>query len=77
MSTDVDDATDETDEGLSYEDARAQLLEVVRTLEQGGATLEQSIALWERGERLAEICQQWLDGARERLEAVLAADDED
>ncbi len=59
-------------EALSYEDARAQLLEVVRTLEQGGATLEESIALWERGERLAEICQHWLDGARERLEAVLA-----
>ena len=59
-------------DGLSYEDARAQLLEVVRTLEQGGATLEESIALWERGERLAEICQHWLDGARERLEAVLA-----
>ena len=58
--------------GLRYEDARAQLLEVVRTLEQGGATLEESIALWERGERLAEICQHWLDGARERLEAVLA-----
>jgi exodeoxyribonuclease VII small subunit len=65
MSTDVD-------KGLSYEDARAQLLEVVRTLEQGGATLEESIALWERGERLAETCQRWLDGARERLEAVLA-----
>ncbi len=45
---------------------------MVRTLEQGGATLEESIALWERGERLAEICQRWLDGARERLEAVLA-----
>ena len=57
---------------LSYEDARAQLIEVVRTLEQGGATLEESIALWERGERLAEICQKWLDGARERLEAVLS-----
>ncbi|MDR7363020.1 exodeoxyribonuclease VII small subunit [Nocardioides marmoribigeumensis] len=66
------------DKDLSYEDARAQLLEVVRTLEQGGATLEESIALWERGERLAEVCQQWLDGARERLEAVLAgAADED
>ena len=58
--------------GLSYEDARAQLNDVVRTLEQGGATLEESIALWERGEQLAEICQHWLDGARERLEAVLA-----
>lgn len=65
------------DADLSYEDARAQLLEVVRTLEQGGATLEQSIALWERGEQLAEICQRWLDGARERLEKVLAESDQD
>ena len=64
--------TDQDAPGLSYEDARAQLLEVVRTLEQGGATLEESIALWERGERLAEICQHWLDGAREKLEAALA-----
>ena len=70
MSPTPDDATPEPD--LSYEDARAQILEVVRTLEQGGATLEESIALWERGEHLAETCQRWLDGARERLEAVLA-----
>jgi exodeoxyribonuclease VII small subunit len=60
------------DKDLSYEDARAQLLEVVRTLELGGATLEESIALGERGERLAEVCQQWLDGARERLAAARA-----
>jgi exodeoxyribonuclease VII small subunit len=44
----------------------------VRTLEEGGATLEQSLALWERGEHLARVCQDWLDGARERLEAALA-----
>jgi exodeoxyribonuclease VII small subunit len=68
MSTDT--STPPAD--LGYEDARAQLIEVVRTLEQGGATLEESIALWERGVRLAEICQKWLDGARERLEAVLS-----
>ena len=74
MSTTTDDPSQQVP---SYEDARAQLLEVVRTLEQGGATLEESIALWERGERLAEICQQWLDGARERLEAVLAESGED
>lgn len=59
-----------SDERLGYEDARAELLEVVRTLEQGGATLEESLALWERGERLARVCQEWLDGARRRLEAV-------
>jgi exodeoxyribonuclease VII small subunit len=57
-------------EQLGYEQARAELLEVVRTLEQGGATLEESLALWERGERLAAVCQEWLDGARRRLEAV-------
>jgi exodeoxyribonuclease VII small subunit len=59
------------DEGaLGYEEARAELLDVVRTLEQGGASLEDSLALWERGERLAQVCQDWLDGARRRLEAV-------
>ena len=54
----------------SYEDARAELVEVVRALEAGGTTLEESLALWERGEELAAICQQWLDGARSRLAAA-------
>ena len=63
-------------EQLSYEEARDQLVEVVRTLEQGGTTLAESLSLWERGEELARICQAALDGARERLDAVLA-DDED
>ena len=58
-------------EALGYEEARAELLDVVRTLEQGGASLEESLALWERGERLAQVCQEWLDGARQRLEAVV------
>ncbi|MEE6281302.1 exodeoxyribonuclease VII small subunit [Georgenia sunbinii] len=53
---------------LSYEQARDALVEVVRTLETGSATLEESMALWERGEALAARCQSWLDGARERLE---------
>ena len=57
---------------LGYEQAREELLKVVRTLEEGGATLEQSLALWERGEYLARVCQEWLDGARERLEAAVA-----
>ena len=57
----------------SYEQAREELAEVVRQLEQGGATLEQSLALWERGEELATICQSWLDGAKARLDAALAA----
>lgn len=55
----------------SYEEARDQLMEVVRTLEQGGTTLAESLALWERGEELARICSEALDGARARLDAVL------
>ncbi|RNL61340.1 exodeoxyribonuclease VII small subunit [Nocardioides marmoriginsengisoli] len=66
-----------TAEPLSYEDAREQLIEVVRTLEQGGTTLAESLSLWERGEELAKTCQDALDGARARLDAVLDADDED
>ncbi len=57
----------------SYETARDELVEVVRRLEAGGATLEESLALWERGEQLAQICQEWLDGARKRLDAAVAA----
>ena len=53
---------------LSYEQARAELEEVVRRLEAGGVPLEESLALWERGEELAGICQNRLDGARSRLE---------
>jgi len=60
---------------LGYEEAREELLTVVRTLEQGGVTLEESLALWERGERLAQRCQEWLDGARTRLDEVLARRD--
>lgn len=56
-----------SDDQLSYEQARAELVSVVERLEAGGATLEESLALWERGEQLAAICQQWLDGARARL----------
>ncbi|MCU0265317.1 MAG: exodeoxyribonuclease VII small subunit [Actinomycetia bacterium] len=58
---------DGSSEDLSYEQARDELVEVVRRLEAGGATLEESLALWERGEHLAAVCQQWLDGARARL----------
>jgi exodeoxyribonuclease VII small subunit len=52
----------------SYEQARDELAEVVRRLEAGGVPLEESLALWERGEHLAAACQAWLDGARARLE---------
>jgi exodeoxyribonuclease VII small subunit len=55
----------------SYEEAREELLDVVRRLETGGSTLEESLALWERGEELARICQDWLDGARKRLDTVM------
>ena len=58
----------------SYEQAREELIEVVRNLEQGGTTLAESLALWERGEELAKICQTALDGARARLDAVVGDD---
>jgi len=54
----------------SYEQARDELVDVVRRLEAGGVTLEESLQLWERGEELARICQEWLDGARAKLEAA-------
>ena len=60
----------------SYEQAREELADIVRRLEAGGVTLEESLALWERGEALATICQEWLDGARARLEAAAPADDD-
>ncbi len=58
----------------SYEQARAELEDVVRRLEAGGVPLEESLVLWERGEALARHCEQWLDGARRRLERPPAAD---
>ncbi|WP_371479746.1 exodeoxyribonuclease VII small subunit [Kitasatospora sp. NBC_00315] len=63
------------DDALGYEHARDALLEVVRQLETGGTSLEESLALWERGEQLAKVCQRWLDGARARLDAALAAEE--
>ena len=57
---------------MSYEQARSELVETVGRLEAGGAGLEESLALWERGEALAQRCEQWLDGARERLDAAKA-----
>ena len=55
---------------LSYEQAREELAEIVESLEDGSATLEESLKLWERGEELAKICQEWLDGAKKRIEAA-------
>lgn len=57
-------------ETLSYEVARDELIQVVNRLEQGGTTLEESLELWERGEALATRCEEWLLGARQRLEAA-------
>ncbi|MQW75801.1 exodeoxyribonuclease VII small subunit [Nocardioides sp. dk4132] len=71
------DKTEAAEQRPSYEQAREELIDVVRRLEQGGSTLEESLALWERGEQLARWCQEWLDGARERLDAAIAAEDAD
>jgi exodeoxyribonuclease VII small subunit len=57
---------------ISYEQARDQLVELVKRLEAGGLTLEQSLELWEKGERLATICEEWLEGARAKLAAAVS-----
>lgn len=64
-----------SDQPPSYEAARAELREIVAKLETGGQSLEESLALWERGEVLADLCQRWLDAAGERLDAAIAARD--
>jgi exodeoxyribonuclease VII small subunit len=63
-------------EALTYEQARDKLAAVVKRLEAGGLTLEQSLELWERGERLAAVCEEWLNGARARLAAAMAKRDD-
>ncbi|MEU5579930.1 exodeoxyribonuclease VII small subunit [Streptomyces huasconensis] len=73
MTSKTDEATGPAD-ALGYEQARDELIEVVRRLETGGTTLEESLALWERGEELAKVCRRWLDGARARLDAALAGE---
>ena len=60
----------DTPNDLSYEQARDELIATVQQLETGGTTLEESLALWERGEELAKLCQTFLDGARARLDAT-------
>jgi exodeoxyribonuclease VII small subunit len=69
----TDSASDGDTAELGYEQARDQLIEVVRGLEAGGLSLEESLALWERGEELAKLCERHLEGARERIEAALAS----
>jgi len=68
----------DTAKPLGYEQARDQLVDLVKRLEAGGLTLEQSLDLWEQGERLAAICEEWLEGARARLAAAVSkqADDD-
>jgi exodeoxyribonuclease VII small subunit len=63
-------ATKKSAESLSYEAARDELAEVVAKLESGKSSLEDSLKLWERGEELAKICQDWLDGAKAKLDKV-------
>lgn len=55
---------------LGYEEARDQLVEIVRKLESGEVPLSESMALWERGEELAKVCQTWLDGAKAKIDAA-------
>lgn len=59
-----------TEPELGYEEARDQLVEVIRKLEAGSVPLSESMALWERGEELAAICQRWLDGAKAKVDAA-------
>ena len=59
-------------QNMSYEQARGELVTVVRTLEGGNLPLEESLRLWQRGEELADRCQAWLDGARETLNEAQA-----
>ena len=68
--------SENTEPEISYETARAELRDIVQALESGGQPLEESLSLWQRGEELAGICQRWLDGARARLDAAIAATDE-
>lgn len=58
---------------LGYEEARDELIAVVQQLEQGGLDLDASLNLWERGEKLAQQCEEHLAGARQRVEQALAA----
>ncbi|NED99827.1 exodeoxyribonuclease VII small subunit [Phytoactinopolyspora halotolerans] len=60
----------------SYEEARDELVQIVTRLEAGGTTLEESLSLWQRGEKLAALCERYLEGARSKLEAVTQGEDQ-
>lgn len=64
-------AADTDEPELSYEESREELNTVVRRLESGGLSLKESLALWERGEELARICERWLEGARATMAAAM------
>lgn len=68
--------TEGDDQRPGFEQARDELIELVKKLEAGGLTLEESLQLWERGERLATICEEWLEGARARMATALAHQDD-
>ncbi|MFD3535396.1 exodeoxyribonuclease VII small subunit [Streptomyces sp. NPDC058664] len=74
MAAGTSTGTSTEEAALGYEQARDELIEVVRRLEAGGTSLEDSLALWERGEELAKVCRRRLEGARARLDASLAAE---
>ena len=61
-TADLPDITD-----LTYEQARDELISIVAQLEGGQLGLEESMALWQRGEALATHCNTWLDGAEAKL----------
>ncbi len=71
MSAEKNKANDDI-QSMSYEQARDELAKVVSALEAGSVTLEESMNLWERGEALAKRCEEWLSGARKRLDDALA-----
>lgn len=71
MTPPATDAESTAERAASYEHARDELAEVVARLETGGLSLDESLTLWERGEKLAAICTRFLDGARERVENAL------
>jgi len=76
MTTPTNAVSPDTEEpALSYEQARTELMEVVAALESGGASLAESMTLWERGETLAAVCQRWLDGAKARIDAAQPPED--
>lgn len=67
---------DDARHDLTYEQARDELVAIVHKLESGGAGLDESLALWERGERLATLCQGFLDGAQQRVDAARAPEED-